>query len=226
MADWVGIILFLAFLGIFISQIVSGEAKTRKLRQVWASFAGQQGLQFTEGQNKVKCIIKGTYLGHEIQVSAYLNAGTRNGPVEYTEATLTVRHLDDVILASGLSLSLWNFNQRKPASKLSRLTSGDGIFDASYSIKDTPPEKVQNLLHSYEVRSAIKTIYPLSAAIFEHPTLDLHESYLRVRIYRSCESESTIQRFIEDACHLAAMLEKAAATSALADHTITQNQTD
>jgi len=224
MADWVGIILFLALLGIFISQIVLGEAKTRKLRQVWASFAGQQGLQFTEGQNKVKCIINGTYLDRELQVSAYLAASARNGFVEYAEASMTVTQLDDVILVSGLSLSsvsIGNTNHRKHASKLSRLKSGDGIFDASYSIKGAPVEKVQNLINSYEVRSAIRTIYPLSAAIFEHPTLDLHESYLRVRIYRSCESESALQRFIEDACHLAAMLEKAAATSALADHSIT-----
>lgn len=225
MADWFSIVLFLILLSIFISQLVSGEAKTCKLRQVWESFARQQGLQFTEGQNKVKCIINGTYLGRELQVSAYLNTGARNGPVEYTEATLTIMHLDDVILASGLPLSLWNFNKREHTLKLSKLKSGDGIFDASYKIKGTPPEKVQNLLHSHEVRSAIKTIYPLNAAMFEHPTLELHESRLRVRIYRLCESESALQRFIEEVCHLAAMLEKAATTSALIDHGITQNQT-
>lgn len=98
-------------------------------------------------------------------------------------------------------------------TQLSRLKSGDGIFDASYAIKGAPVEQVQPLINSYEVRSAIRAIYPLNVAIFEHPHFALQENRLCIRIYRLCETENALQRFIEKACHFAEMLQEAAGTS-------------
>lgn len=214
MADWFGVIIFVFLLGLFISQIVSGEAEIRELRQIWGTFAAKHGWQFiTTGDANVRGTITGIYHDHAITLTTYFNYNTRGGPAVYTDMIVSVVNLDGVILSSGLPQPRLNLSGRNTMAQLSKLKSGDGIFDASYTIKGAPLERVQPLINSYEVRSAIRALYPLNVAIFEHPIFALQDSCLRIRSSRLCKTETTLQRFIEKACHFADMLQETAQSS-------------
>lgn len=206
MDDWFKVLFFGLLITFFVSQIIGNISEARRIRRMWAAIAKAHGWHFDPGRANLKGKISGTYQGRNFHLTAYINYQTRNAPAAYTEVVFEVENLDDIMLYSNWPKPTLFANNRSAYPKLTKLKSGDGIFDGSFRFHGTPVEQAQALLQSYEVRAAIRKIYPMNTAVFEHPTLKVQKGDLYLRTYYLHEQAAELQKFIADACYLAETL--------------------
>ena len=218
MKHWLELIIWVLIPTIIISQVIARKAQARQLREMWATIAQEYGWQYELGRGVIKAKLTSHHQGRDFQLFVYINYQTRNAPSVYTEIALSVEKLDELILRSNWSnftLLSSLFNSTQPI--LWKLKSGDAIFDGSFGFNGTPFAQAEALLHCYDVRAAIRKLYPMNVAIFEPPTLNLQNGQLQLRTYRLHEQKPLLEQFIHNACHLAEILEIAAGEFVITD---------
>lgn len=208
MEEWFGWLFFGLFVSIFGGQLIGGEVQARRVRRMWAAIANEHGWQFEPGGGKVKAKLGGRYQGCTFNLLACINY-LQKAPAVYTEVMFVVGNVDDIILYSNWPKPTFFDSSGSTHPNLKKLKSGDGLFDGSYRFYGTPVEQTQAVLQSYAVRSAIRKLYPLNAAQFEHPTLKLQKGVLYLRTYYLHDQAAELQKFIADACQVAEILAEA-----------------
>lgn len=193
-----GFIMFLVIAGGFVGLIVWGVQHAKKIRERWAAFAQQHGLQYSGGLSaSSNPHIAGWYGRTHVTVNTVTRGSGKNRHT-YTQFH---GHIN-VAMPQGLNLTREGlFNKVSKFFGGQDVQLGDRQLDDAFIIKAHDAMGAFNLMRIPQVKQALLTF------VARHPTMQLNERHMMFEESGICSDMGRMKAAIDDLAYLGQTIE-------------------
>jgi len=207
--DWIARFLYTIIAIGFGSHYYFLWQKRRTVKNVWSSYAATSDWRVLRDVEFAVITLAGIQDKRSLKITAYVNYFSRFRPHEYMDIILDFNNPAGIVVHSGTKEGLMGDRDIHRDKNLSRVKSGDRVFDSAYHIAGYPEDILGKVLNFSHVQSTIRMIYPNSTPLYGQPNLQIANDKFALRLPRVYYDEIQLKNFIKHSCTLADAIEDA-----------------